>query len=94
MIVTTFPWHWVGILGLPRRMAYFELSNAALASAAFSLTLSTIGAVILLISALLFFVVFSPLVSPSRRPSRRSLTDIKVNAPPDCVPPPWALLLT
>jgi cytochrome c oxidase subunit 1 len=25
MIVTIFPWHWVGILGMPRRMAYFDL---------------------------------------------------------------------
>ena len=27
MIVTTFPWHWVGILGMPRRMAYFDYSD-------------------------------------------------------------------
>ena len=30
MIVTTFPWHWVGILGMPRRMAYFDYSVPAL----------------------------------------------------------------
>ena len=31
MIVTTFPWHYVGILGMPRRMAYYDYSNPALA---------------------------------------------------------------
>ena len=30
MIVTTFPWHWVGILGMPRRMAYFDYGDPAL----------------------------------------------------------------
>ncbi len=44
MIVTTFPWHWVGILGMPRRMAYFDFSDPAIAPQAFSVTLSAIGA--------------------------------------------------
>jgi cytochrome c oxidase subunit I len=30
MIVTTFPWHWVGILGMPRRMAFFDYAAPAL----------------------------------------------------------------
>ena len=25
MIVLTFPWHWVGILGMPRRMAFMTI---------------------------------------------------------------------
>ncbi len=29
MVVTTFPWHWVGILGMPRRMAYFDYATGA-----------------------------------------------------------------
>jgi cytochrome c oxidase subunit I len=57
MIVTTFPWHWVGILGMPRRMAYFDYSNPSLAPEALSVTLSAFGASILVISGLLFFVV-------------------------------------
>ena len=28
MIVTTFPWHWVGILGMPRRMAFYDYSGS------------------------------------------------------------------
>ena len=27
MIVTTFPWHYVGILGMPRRMAFYDYAN-------------------------------------------------------------------
>ena len=57
MIVTTFPWHWVGILGMPRRMAYYDYSNAALEPMALSVSISVVGAFILVISAILFFVV-------------------------------------
>ena len=57
MIVTTFPWHWVGILGMPRRMAYFDYTNPALAVDAFSVILSVIGGFILVLSGILFFVV-------------------------------------
>jgi heme/copper-type cytochrome/quinol oxidase subunit 1 len=28
IMVTTFPWHWRGILGMPRRMAYFDYTGA------------------------------------------------------------------
>ena len=57
MIVTTFPWHWVSILGMPRRMAYFDFSDPAIAPQASSVTLSAIGAFILLISGLLFLII-------------------------------------
>jgi cytochrome c oxidase subunit 1 len=57
MIVTTFPWHYVGILGMPRRMAYFEFSDAALEPQALSVTLSAVGGFILVLSGALFFVV-------------------------------------
>ena len=57
MIVTTFPWHWVGILGMPRRMAYFDYGDPALAPLAFSVILSVIGGFILVASSVLFFVV-------------------------------------
>jgi cytochrome c oxidase subunit 1 len=57
MIVTTFPWHWVGILGMPRRMAYFDYSDPALAGDAFSVALSAIGGFILLASGILFLAV-------------------------------------
>jgi cytochrome c oxidase subunit 1 len=57
MIVTTFPWHYVGILGMPRRMAYFDYTNPALAPEALQVEISVIGAVILLISGALFLTI-------------------------------------
>jgi cytochrome c oxidase subunit 1 len=59
MIVTTFPWHWVGILGMPRRMAYFDFTNPALSAQALPVVLSTVGAAILLISGLLFLFILA-----------------------------------
>jgi cytochrome c oxidase subunit 1 len=46
MIVTTFPWHWVGILGMPRRMAYYDYTNPALAGEALPVIVSVVGALI------------------------------------------------
>jgi len=57
MMVTTFPWHWVGILGMPRRMAYYDYTNPALAPEALSVELSALGGCILVISGLLFLVI-------------------------------------
>ncbi|VWM13738.1 b(o/a)3-type cytochrome-c oxidase subunit 1 [Burkholderia lata] len=57
MIVTTFPWHWVGILGMPRRMAYYDYGDPALAAQAVWVAMSAIGGLILVASAILFFVV-------------------------------------
>lgn len=66
MVVTTFPWHWVGILGMPRRMAYYDYTNPAIAPQALSVTLSAVGALILLISGLLFLYI---LAAGHRRPA-------------------------
>ena len=33
MIVLTFPWHYVGILGMPRRMAFYDYTDPAIAAA-------------------------------------------------------------
>jgi cytochrome c oxidase subunit 1 len=57
MIVTTFPWHYVGILGMPRRMAFYDYSNPAISSQAMPVVLSAIGGFVLVISAILFFAV-------------------------------------
>jgi cytochrome c oxidase subunit 1 len=59
MIVTTFPWHWVGILGMPRRMAYYDYSNPAIAPEAPYVSLSVVGALILLASGLLFLFILA-----------------------------------
>ena len=55
IMVTTFPWHWVGILGMPRRMAYFDYTGAP--AEAFSVGLSAFGGFIVLASGILFLTV-------------------------------------
>jgi cytochrome c oxidase subunit 1 len=57
MIVLTFPWHWVGILGMPRRMAFYDYSDPAMAPLALSVVASVIGGAILVVSAALFITV-------------------------------------
>jgi cytochrome c oxidase subunit 1 len=57
MIVTTFPWHWVGILGMPRRMAFYDYSDPALRAETISVTLSAVGGFILVASGILFLIV-------------------------------------
>jgi cytochrome c oxidase subunit 1 len=57
MIVTTFPWHYVGILGMPRRMPTYDYANPDIAPQAMSVSLSALGGLLLVISGILFFVV-------------------------------------
>jgi cytochrome c oxidase subunit I len=59
MMVLTGPWHWVGLLGMPRRMAYFDYTNAAIAPQAWTVIVSTLGGFVLLASALLFVWVLA-----------------------------------
>jgi cytochrome c oxidase subunit 1 len=57
MIVLTFPWHYVGILGMPRRMAFYDYADPAIAGQAASVMVSVAGGAILVVSAGLFFAV-------------------------------------
>jgi cytochrome c oxidase subunit 1 len=57
MIVLTFPWHYVGILGMPRRMAFYDFTDPALAAQALSVTASVVGGAILVVSGVLFLAV-------------------------------------
>jgi cytochrome c oxidase subunit 1 len=57
MVVLTFPWHWVGILGMPRRMAFYDYTDPAIAAQAASVTMSVVGGAILVLSGVLFLVV-------------------------------------
>jgi len=59
MMVLTLPWHYVGILGMPRRMAFYDYTDPAIAAQAPWVIVSVIGGVILLISAILFFIVLA-----------------------------------
>jgi cytochrome c oxidase subunit I len=57
MIVLTFPWHYVGILGMPRRMAYYDYSHPAISPEALSVTITLFGGLLLVASAILFVVI-------------------------------------
>jgi cytochrome c oxidase subunit 1 len=59
MMVTTFPWHLVGILGMPRRMAFYDFSDPAISPQAIYVTISAFGALILLASGLLFLFILA-----------------------------------
>jgi cytochrome c oxidase subunit 1 len=57
MIVVTFPWHAVGLMGQPRRMAYYDWSDPALAAQGPLVSISAVGGLILLLSAALLIVI-------------------------------------
>ncbi|HSY29578.1 MAG TPA: cytochrome C oxidase subunit I, partial [Burkholderiaceae bacterium] len=77
MIVMTFPWHLVGILGMPRRMAYFDYSNPAIAPQAIPVIISFIGGLLLLASALLFIYI----LLRSHFASRITLPEFRFSVP-------------
>jgi cytochrome c oxidase subunit 1 len=54
MMVLTMPWHWVGLLGMPRRMAYYDYSHPDIQSQAWTVIASTIGGLLLVVSACIF----------------------------------------
>jgi cytochrome c oxidase subunit 1 len=57
MLLTTLPWHVVGVMGQPRRMAYYDYTDPALAPQAMWVTLSAIGGFVLVFSTLLLIGV-------------------------------------
>jgi len=59
MILLTFPWHYVGILGMPRRMAVYDYTNPAVAPQALSVVASAIGGFILAASGILFIAILA-----------------------------------
>ena len=74
MIVLTFPWHYVGILGMPRRMAFYDYKDPMIAPQAASVTMSVIGGAILVVSGALFLLVLARgQRAPRAEPGRLSL---------------------
>jgi cytochrome c oxidase subunit 1 len=59
MIVLTFPWHYVGILGMPRRMAFYDYSDPVIAEQAAPVMMSVLGGAILVVSGALFLTVLA-----------------------------------
>ena len=57
MMTTSLPWHVTGLMGQPRRVAFFDYSDPLLAPMVPLLIISVIGAFILLTSAVLLIVI-------------------------------------
>jgi cytochrome c oxidase subunit 1 len=68
MMVLSMPWHLVGLLGMPRRMAYYDYSHPALQPQAWTVTASTLGGLLLVISAVLFVYVLARARSNAETP--------------------------
>jgi cytochrome c oxidase subunit 1 len=69
MMILTLPWHWVGLLGMPRRMAYHDFSNAALDGQGWTLVAGSIGGLMLVVSALLFVFILARARASEEKPS-------------------------
>jgi cytochrome c oxidase subunit 1 len=59
MMVLTMPWHLVGLLGAPRRMAYYDYTHPDLHPQAWTVTMSTAGGLLLVLSAALFLYILA-----------------------------------
>ena len=59
----TLPWHLVGLMGQPRRMAYYDYTDPALAPQAIWVSISAIGGFVLVFSALLLILGLGLLAS-------------------------------
>src|SRR3569832_406595 len=59
MLVVTFPWHYVSLLGMPRRMAYFDYSNPAISREALAVSITFFGGLLLLASGMLFVFILA-----------------------------------
>jgi cytochrome c oxidase subunit I len=66
MLLTTLPWHVVGVMGQPRRMAYYDYGDPALAPQAIWVSLSAVGGFVLVFPALLFVGI---LITSHRTPA-------------------------
>jgi cytochrome c oxidase subunit 1 len=56
-LVMTIPWHLAGLLGMPRRMAYFDYSNPAIAPEAWTVISAVIGGGMMVCSGALFVLI-------------------------------------
>src|SRR5688572_25518637 len=59
MLVLSLPWHWVGLLGMPRRMAYYDYSHPAIAPQAWTVVASTFGGLMLVVSACILVYILA-----------------------------------
>jgi cytochrome c oxidase subunit 1 len=73
LMILTLPWHWAGLLDMPRRMAYFDYSSPDLAPEAWTVAVASLGGLLVLLSGLLFVYILAttyrqePMESPPYR---------------------------
>lgn len=80
MMVLTLPWHWVGLLGMPRRMAYFDYTHPAIAPQAWGVVVSVVGGFVLLASALVFVGILASARKSATHPEPFSFS-VAVHSP-------------
>jgi cytochrome c oxidase subunit I len=56
LMVTTIPWHLVGLMGQPRRMAFFDYHDPAVAPQAPYVAVSVLGGCVIVLSSILLIV--------------------------------------
>jgi cytochrome c oxidase subunit 1 len=56
-LIMTVPWHLAGLLGMPRRMAYFDYSNPSIAPQAWTVNAAVVGGAFMVISGALFVAI-------------------------------------
>jgi cytochrome c oxidase subunit 1 len=81
MLVTTLPWHALGLFGQPRRVANFDFSNPEIAYWAPWTVVSTAGGAILLLSAFLLIWNLATLYHGAPEPDRRMTYALAVHPP-------------
>jgi cytochrome c oxidase subunit 1 len=82
LMVTTIPWHLVGLMGQPRRMAFFDYHNPAIAPQAPYVVIAVIGGFIILLSSLLLIVnLFATHFQPKGEVAHRVQFALAVNPP-------------
>jgi cytochrome c oxidase subunit I len=59
MMVLSMPWHLVGLLGMPRRMAYYDYTHPDLQPQAWTVTASALGGFMLLASGILLIGILA-----------------------------------
>jgi cytochrome c oxidase subunit I len=82
LMVTTLPWHIVGLMGQPRRMAFYDYHNPAIAPQAPFVAISSVGGFIILLSAILLVInLFATHLQPRRELEHRVRFALAVNPP-------------